>query len=110
MEKRSSDDRFQLTNFICTDPPKRQLVDGRRQHPREWELYAQSGVRTLRVPAPPAKSVIVGCDDGGIAGVCQYEYEYSESGADAFVNVIAVALRAQGHGYSGQVPLTTSLP
>lgn len=95
-------ERRQLTDFICTDPPKRIFKDGSKSHPREWELDAQSGIRDLRIPARPSKPVLLGIDSDGLAAVCQYEYAHDESGTDAFINVIGVAFRARGTGYGGQ--------
>lgn len=95
----TSDDRFQLQQFICTDPPKRKFTHGRSQHPREWELEAQSGVRDMRFPLPSNSTLIVGCDDLGIAVVCLYEYDDSDGFPDVFINVLAVAFRAQQQGY-----------
>lgn len=93
------DDRFQLTQFICTDPPKRKFTQGRPHHPREWELEAQSGVRDIRFPLPANSTLIVGCGDKGIAVVCLYEYDASDGYPDVFINVLAVGYRAQGMGY-----------
>lgn len=91
-------DRPALTAFVCTDPPARRFVDGRRQHPRPWELDVQSAVRDTRLPLPADTHALVGLDTDGIATVCRYEIDTTT--ATAFIQLLAVASRAQhrGHG------------
>jgi len=89
-----------LQEFVCTNPAKRQYIPGRgKYHPREWELDAQSGIRDTRFPLDAGSTLLLGWDNEGLAVVCMYEYDDSDGYPDAFINVLAVALRAQGKGY-----------
>lgn len=90
-------DRPSLTTFVCTDPPTRRFVDGRRQHPQEWELQAQSAVRNIRFPLAPNTHTVVGLDTDGIVTVCKYQVD--PTSVTAFIQVLAVALRVQHRGY-----------
>jgi len=92
------DDRNTLKDeFLCTDPPRKIYRQGRKQHPREWELDAQSIVKDIRFPLPENNTVLLGSDDEGLAVVCQYKYDPAT--ADSFIGVIAVAWRAQARRY-----------
>lgn len=91
-------DRAALTAFICTDPPRRRFTNGRRQHPRPWELDVQSAVRDTRFPLLADTHAVVGLDTTGIAAVCRYQLD--PAAGSAFIQLLAVATRAQhlGHG------------
>lgn len=101
------DDRPELCNWICADPPKK-LYDRSigPHHPQEWVLDVQSEFRSLRPPLGGLDRLLLSRDDDGIVGAVCFGFDQGEQ--EFHLRGIATAVRARGIGI-GKAGLNTAL-
>lgn len=98
----TSGDVEDLQAFCRTKPDRRVFKLGKRTHPTEWELEAQSAIRDLRPPLNPPNFGIIARDQAGIAAAAVFEVDLGPIRDVALVWIfsaaVKISLRGRGIG------------
>ncbi|MBF0689867.1 MAG: hypothetical protein IR158_19095 [Cellulomonas sp.] len=96
-----------LTQFICTDPAKKQYEKHRgKHHPKPWELEVQSHLRGLRVPVSADEALLLGFDGEGLAATAHFGLD--DTNQQFMIWAVACAQRTRGQ-HLGREALTVAL-